>query len=102
MFLTERGLYLVALRWCLEHEVLLLAESKRRAGDPAEAAPLAAEAGARLDFLLLAAVERAPEVAAEVARALNAVDAALRAVLESDPAPASAERCSTDRAVGSP
>jgi TetR/AcrR family transcriptional repressor of nem operon len=94
-FGSKRGLYLVALRWHLEHEVRPLAAAMGRAGGPAEAARLAADAGAGLDFLLLAAVERAPvdpEVAAEVTRALNAVDDALRDVLAAEPGspPASA------------
>jgi TetR/AcrR family transcriptional repressor of nem operon len=83
-FGSKRGLYLVALRWYLEHEVRPLAAAMGRAGDPVEAARLAADAGAGLDFLLLAAVERAPvdpEVAAEVTQALNAVDDAVRDVL---------------------
>jgi TetR/AcrR family transcriptional repressor of nem operon len=91
-FGSKRGLYLVALRWYLEHEVRPLAEALGRAGDAAEAARLAAGAGAGLDFLLLAAVERAPvdaEVATEVTQALNAIDDALRTVLAADsPAPA--------------
>ncbi|RKT54302.1 TetR/AcrR family transcriptional regulator [Saccharothrix australiensis] len=83
-FGSKRGLYQAALRRCLEHEVRPLVEALRSAADPAEAARLAAEAGPELDFLLLAAVERAPvdaEVAVEVGRALAALDEALGTVL---------------------
>ncbi len=81
-FGSKRGLYLAALRWCVEHEVGPLAASLRRAGDFEEASRLASDTGTGLDFLLLAAAERAPvddEVAAEVNRALTAVDEALGA-----------------------
>ncbi|MBB5956816.1 TetR/AcrR family transcriptional repressor of nem operon [Saccharothrix tamanrassetensis] len=87
-FGSKRGLYLAALRWYLEHEVHPLVASLGRAGDPVRAARLASEAGAGLDFLLLATVERAPvdaEVAAEVTSALHAVDGALGAVLHAGP-----------------
>lgn len=82
-FGSKRGLYLAALHWYVEHEVRVLAASLRRAGDFEEAARLASDSGTALDFLLLAAAERAPvddEVAAEVDRALNDLDEALAAV----------------------
>ncbi|MEV8443922.1 helix-turn-helix domain-containing protein [Actinosynnema sp. NPDC051121] len=82
-FGSKRGLYLAALRWYVEHEVGVLAATLRRAGDFEEAARRASDSGTGLDFLLLAAVERAPvddEVAAEVDRALNAIDEALGTV----------------------
>ncbi|QFZ17161.1 TetR/AcrR family transcriptional regulator [Saccharothrix syringae] len=88
-FGSKRGLYLAALRWYLEHEVHPLAESLGRAGDFAGAARLvSSEAGTDLDFLLLAAVERAPvdpEVATEVTRALDVIDEALGAVAATPP-----------------
>ncbi|MFI9011448.1 TetR/AcrR family transcriptional regulator [Actinosynnema sp. NPDC053489] len=82
-FGSKRGLYLAALRWYVEHEVGPLAESIRRAGDFEEASRLASTTGTGLGFLLLATAERAPvddEAAAEVDRALNALDGALAAV----------------------
>jgi len=90
-FGSKRGLYLAALRRHVEHEVPDLAASLGRAGDFAEAVRLASDIGAGLDFLLLAAVERAPvdaEVAVEVTRALDVVDAALGTVADVPPATA--------------
>ncbi|MBW4718047.1 TetR/AcrR family transcriptional regulator [Saccharothrix obliqua] len=84
-FGSKRGLYLAALRRHLDDDVRPLAEAVAAADGPAAAADLVAGAG--LDLLLLAAVERAPadpEVAALVGEALDVLDQALGAVL---PAP---------------
>jgi AcrR family transcriptional regulator len=65
-FGSKRGLYLRALRWHLDHQVR-------------PALPTGAET-ADLDFLLLAATERAPEdpeVASEITRILAELDDAL-------------------------
>ncbi|MCE6996122.1 TetR/AcrR family transcriptional regulator [Saccharothrix sp. S26] len=79
-FGSKRGLYLAALRWYVEHEIGVLAASLRRVRDFEEATRLVSDAGAGLDFLLLAAAERAPvddEVAVEVNRALDVIDEAV-------------------------
>ncbi|WP_306209885.1 TetR/AcrR family transcriptional regulator [Actinoplanes sp. RD1] len=74
-FGSKRGLYLAALRHHVDQDVTRIAGSS----DPARA--LLASGGTELGFLLLAAAERAAvddEVAAEVGRALDLLDAALR------------------------
>ncbi|ROP42224.1 TetR/AcrR family transcriptional regulator [Saccharothrix texasensis] len=84
-FGSKRGLYLAALRRHVEHEIGILTAALRRADDFEEASRSVADTGTGLDFLLLAAAERAPvddEVAAEVNRALNAIDEALGAVTD--------------------
>src|SRR3954447_13528414 len=74
-FGSKRGLYLTALRWYLRHQIapLLATAAATTGARQAMAGVLAADAGARLDLLLLAAVERAPvdaEVADEVTETL--------------------------------
>jgi TetR/AcrR family transcriptional repressor of nem operon len=85
IFGSKRGLYLAALRWHLDRQVRPLLDRMRAAPDPARALRDAlAAAHTDLDFLLLAAVERAPadaEVAAEVAGALRELDVAVDRVL---------------------
>ncbi|MEU0565475.1 TetR/AcrR family transcriptional regulator [Nonomuraea sp. NPDC005983] len=84
-FGSKRGLYMAALRWHVENRVRPLVAAIGGADDVAEAVRRALavqEGGSGLDLLLMAAVERAPvdpEVAAEVAAALGALDQALAA-----------------------
>jgi TetR/AcrR family transcriptional repressor of nem operon len=77
-FGSKRGLYLAALRWCLNEEVPSLIAEIERAEDATAAFQrlTTSMAWAGMDLLLLAAVERAPvdrEVALEVNRALNSL-----------------------------
>jgi TetR/AcrR family transcriptional repressor of nem operon len=89
-FGSKRGLYLAALRWHLEHHLRPLIARIGEAGTASEAARSAMgldPAGASLDLLLLAAVERAPvdpEVAVEVTRALDALDHAVEHIHDAD------------------
>jgi TetR/AcrR family transcriptional repressor of nem operon len=82
-FGSKRGLYLAALRWCLNEEVPSLIAEIERAEDATAAFQrlTTSMAWAGMDLLLLAAVERAPvdrEVALEVKRALNSLDEAVQ------------------------
>ncbi|MFE7132109.1 TetR/AcrR family transcriptional regulator [Streptomyces sp. NPDC057638] len=81
-FGSKRGLYLAALRHCLDQDVAPLAERITAAPGRQEAlrALSTADTGSGLDLLLLAAIERAPvdgEVAELVARGLAALDGAI-------------------------
>ncbi|MFI6869382.1 TetR/AcrR family transcriptional regulator [Nocardia sp. NPDC050406] len=77
VFGSKRGLYLTALRWYIEQRVRPLVDEI--AANP-EAVLESESPTSDLDFLLLAAVERAPvdpEVAREVAAVFAALDAAV-------------------------
>ncbi|MFJ3670281.1 TetR/AcrR family transcriptional regulator [Streptomyces sp. NPDC090106] len=81
-FGSKRGLYLMALRRHLADDVRPLLDALADADDTA--AVLRLVTSARLDLLLLAAIERAPvdpEVASEVETALASVDRAIGAAL---------------------
>ncbi|MCZ9325649.1 TetR/AcrR family transcriptional regulator [Nocardia farcinica] len=76
VFGSKRGLYLAALRSYVEHRLRPAVARLRAEPGLLESSSATAE----LDFLLLAAVERAPvdpEVAREIAAALDALDAAV-------------------------
>ncbi|HEX6342114.1 TetR/AcrR family transcriptional regulator [Umezawaea sp.] len=97
-FGSKRGLYLVALRRHLAHDVRPLVDALGSAPDAASALRLITSAD--LGLLLLAAVERAPadtEVAAEVAAALDAVD---QAVADALGVPADLAAALTSAALG--
>nr|WP_063792020.1 TetR/AcrR family transcriptional regulator [Nonomuraea pusilla] len=82
-FGSKRGLYMAALRWHVDNELLPLVTAVGEAPDlpgAARRALAARDGGSPLDLLLMAAAERAPvdpEVAAQVARALNALEETL-------------------------
>jgi TetR/AcrR family transcriptional repressor of nem operon len=91
-FGSKRGLYLSALRHHVDEDVARFAAGITAAGDPGLALRRSVDAGADrpdLRFLLLAAAERVAadeDVAAEVARALAMLDAAIRPLLTGDDA----------------
>ena len=77
VFGSKRGLYLAALRHDLDQKIKPLLVRVKAADHPHH---VATAAGAELDLLLLAAVERAPadpEVAAAVSGVLDELDRAL-------------------------
>ncbi|MER7499647.1 TetR family transcriptional regulator [Nonomuraea pusilla] len=93
-FGSKRGLYMAALRWHVDNELLPLVTAVGEAPDLPGAVRRALavrDGGSPLDLLLMAAAERAPvdaEVAAQVARALNALEETLATRLPgASPAP---------------
>lgn len=84
-FGSKRGLYLAALRHHVDHDVTRFADGIAGSSPRGlRAALLAGAPGLDLGFLLLAAAERAAvdeDVAAEVSRAFELLDAAIRPLL---------------------
>ena len=88
-FGSKRGLYLAALRRYVDTDVTKLAERLAGSGGLAEVVRRFDDGQVDLGFLFLAAGERAAvddEVAAEVARALELLDAAVPTADEAAPA----------------
>jgi len=82
-FGSKRGLYLAALRWYRQHELVPVAERLAACADVAEVVTVARQ-DRGLDLLLLAAVERAP-FDTEVAEAVGEAFALLREALPDAP-----------------